>query len=299
MTNQACQSPFLSLIHLHQDQWERQTNLVQARLWNAIVQTSHQYCHERRIYARQCRVERLSSPQAQAFLQQHHMWSSVAARYSYGLWFNETLVAVATFSSRRRIQRGSKIYRSHELLRFCTQCNVTVLGGCSKLVKAFERDVQPDDIVTVLDRDWTSTRHDNWKGFYSVHTRAPLPLAVREGHRYHLIGASYQIPANSSKAGLQRQFVPWSVYQELNECQDAPSAQSCLESHGYHLLYDAGVERLLKIVSEDSLTDIAVTELYDNSIPQYPPSYYSPNAGISALLRQAEEQCKVNNNDVK
>ncbi|GAX13814.1 hypothetical protein FisN_30Lh110 [Fistulifera solaris] len=299
MTNQACQSPIISLIHLHQDQWERQTNLVQARLWNAIVQTSHQYCHERRIYARQCRVERISSPQAQAFLQQHHMWSSVAARYSYGLLLNETLVAVATFSSRRRIQRGLKIYRSHELLRFCTQSNVTVLGGCSKLVKAFERDVEPDDIVTVLDRDWTSTRHDNWKGFYSVHTRAPLPLAVREGQRYHLIGASYQIPTNSSKAGSQRQFVPWSVYQELNECQDAPSAQSYLESHGYHLLYDAGVERLLKIVSEDPITDIAVTELYNSSIPQYPPSYYSPNAGISALLRQAEEQCKVNNNDEK
>ncbi len=302
MTNQACQSSILSLIHLHQDQWERQTNLVQARLWNAIVQTSesHQYCHERRIYARQCRVERISSPQAQSFLQKHHMWSSVAARYSYGLLFDQTLVAVATFSSRRRIQRGpQKIYRSHELLRFCTQSNVTVLGGCSKLIKAFERDVEPDDIVTVLDRDWTSTRHDNWKGFHSVHTRAPLPLAVQEGQRYHLIGTTYQNPANSSKACLQRQFVPWPVYQELNECQDAPSAQACLESHGYHLLYDAGVERLLKIVQADKITETTVTELYDSSIPQYPPSYYSPNAGIAALLRQAEEQCNTNDNTVK
>jgi hypothetical protein len=62
------------------------------------------------------------------------------------------LVAVATFSARRRVARNGRLYSSHELLRVCCARDGAVVGGISKLVRAFVRAHAPDDLVTVRDQ---------------------------------------------------------------------------------------------------------------------------------------------------
>ena len=93
------------------------------------------------------------------FLQSNHLWGATRAKYYYGLFErcpqgNLVAVAVATFSSRRKVFRKDRIYRSHELLRYCSLRDTTVVGGISKLCKKFIQEAAPDDIVTVVDRDW-------------------------------------------------------------------------------------------------------------------------------------------------
>jgi hypothetical protein len=76
--------------------------------------------------------------------------------------------------------------RSHELIRYCSRRGESVVGGISKLVAAFAAEAEPDDIVTVVDRDWSNT--DGWRGLGFVPVARLQPGAMyvgRDGLRYH------------------------------------------------------------------------------------------------------------------
>ena len=68
-------------------------------------------------------------------------------------------MAVATFSGGRTLKFGDrKNQRSYELIRFATLKEFVVIGGFDKLLKAFCKEHQPDDIMTYADRDWSDEK---------------------------------------------------------------------------------------------------------------------------------------------
>ena len=137
------------IIHLHEDTWHRKEDIVKARLLARLGRGTT------RIYARKTKACAIDVEEARAFLDEHHLWSSTNAKYAYGLHLNDTRVAVATFTKRKLVKRsGMDPRRTHELLRFCARRDTRVVGGITKLLKAFTRDRQVDDFVTNIDRDW-------------------------------------------------------------------------------------------------------------------------------------------------
>jgi hypothetical protein len=50
---------------------------------------------------------------------------------------------------------GRSEKRGFELISFCCKKNISVTGGLSKLLKAFVIDLQPGDIMTYVDKDWS------------------------------------------------------------------------------------------------------------------------------------------------
>lgn len=65
------------------------------------------------------------------------------------------LVAVATFSNARIFTHGNAPFRSHELIRFASLIDTNVVGGLDKLVHAFMREKDPDDIMSYADLEWS------------------------------------------------------------------------------------------------------------------------------------------------
>lgn len=190
-TREIMQQTTDSLIHLHQDVWKAQEPIVKSRLLMRLGR------YQSRIYARQTKARRIPADLALPFLMEHHLWSAVKSKYYYGLYTkDETLVAVASFGARRKVTRGGMTHRSHELIRFCTRRDGMVVGAISKLLKAFTRDQQPDDIVTVVDRDWGPGNGWHGLGFETVHVMPPLAMAVskEDGIRRHLVGAGITRP---------------------------------------------------------------------------------------------------------
>ena len=53
------------------------------------------------------------------------------------------------------VRAGVK-HRSYEMIHCCAKRDGHVVGGISKLLKAFIRQHKPDDIITVVDREWGS-----------------------------------------------------------------------------------------------------------------------------------------------
>ena len=223
------------VIHLHEDVWYSKNRIVQQRLLGQVG------IYQRRIYARKTTAHKINATYATSFLDTNHLWGATKAKHYYGLFYtnkhaanNEELVAVATFSNKRKVKRGRggidedfTVFQSYELLRFCTQVDTTVVGGLSKLVNKFIQDYQPDDIVTVIDRDWGNGHHgwcrDTSLNFTSVSIMPPLLMMLENGdknctyddareesrnpppcscgrRRRHLVGAGIEIPGGSSSA---------------------------------------------------------------------------------------------------
>lgn len=285
-----------TVIHLHEDVWADKREICQSRLLMKCGQVDKRY------FARKTVARRIDSCLAREFLTEHHLWGFTKAKYYYGLYAADgdesSLVAVASFSSRRKVIRDDTSHKSHELIRFSTKRDTNVVGGISKLIKAFVRDVRPDDIITVVDRDWGNASGWHSLGFVTCHTMPPLVMAVgqEDGVRRYLVGAG--IRTGQQVGG--RLGLPENVLEELQRSEHSDDASLTLYRYGYLPVYDTGVERLMMLVEtemkpaqtdhdEHTYDRVSNTKrLWRQSSTQYASSYYSLNAGITHLLLKAQ-----------
>lgn len=100
-----------------------------------------------RIYARKTSVGKIHNSVAKHFINENHLKGSCPFSISYGLFYNNEVVAVATFG-KARYSRDIK----WELIRLCFKKNINIIGGVSKLITAFRKDYS-GSIVSYSDRD--------------------------------------------------------------------------------------------------------------------------------------------------
>lgn len=161
-----------------EDRWRRQGEMMRARILAHLELFSQ-------AYARNCEVRRIEKAEAQAFLNENHSYGYAACRYRYGLFLKRhtghiaeelrslgsarddrelrqdgngqigKLIAVATFSNARRWIKDGKEISSYEWTRYASLPDMRVSGGMGKLLKAFIKDVQPDDIMSYADLEWS------------------------------------------------------------------------------------------------------------------------------------------------
>ncbi|MEO6286264.1 MAG: hypothetical protein ABIN80_25990 [Dyadobacter sp.] len=153
-------------IMLWEDYWMTKPEIVKSRL-SAMLGLSY------KIPARLTIARRIDKKDAISFLETNHLNGSVSSKFRYGLFLpnryyrvlqadfqvdrggEELLVAVATFSHPRIFQQEQKAIRSYELIRFASVLDSNVIGGLDKLLNAFVKDRQPDDIMTYADLEWS------------------------------------------------------------------------------------------------------------------------------------------------
>ena len=148
-----------------EDRWNRQRSMMEARLLAHLELFSQ-------AYARNCEVRRIDKTMAQEFLSSNHSYGYAACRYRYGLFLKrhtghiaeelnmkgaitEKLIAVATFSNARKWIKDGKEIRSYEWTRYASLPDMRISGGMGKLLKAFIKEVQPDDIMSYADLEWS------------------------------------------------------------------------------------------------------------------------------------------------
>ncbi len=97
-------------------------------LWRSVISNKLGICE--RIYARKCRFSEISSQEADRFCQSNHLQGRFSAKYNYGLYYQEELISVMTFSKSRY-----NFLAEFEMIRYCCKVGVQVIGGASKLLK--------------------------------------------------------------------------------------------------------------------------------------------------------------------
>ena len=117
------------------------------------------------VFARNCSIRRIEATVARAFLSVNHRYGFSRARYHYGIFVEKqggglrdasgqelcpvgTMVAAGSFSAARRWLKDEGQVLSYEWVRYASLKGVRVLGGMSKMLKAFIAEVNPDDIMS-------------------------------------------------------------------------------------------------------------------------------------------------------
>ena len=138
------------------------------------------------VYARNCEIRKIDKAVAAAFLETNHSYGDAACRYRYGMFLRRhtgwrsladvqdvqvdgtsrgsdirevlkpgTLIAVAEFSNARKWVKGEKTIRSYEWTRYASLPGVRINGAMGKILKHFIKEVQPDDIMSYADLEWS------------------------------------------------------------------------------------------------------------------------------------------------
>lgn len=188
-----------------QDRWNSQRHMTTSRL------LAHLEVHEQ-AFARNCVVRRIEKAQAQEFLDANHSYGSAACRYRYGLFLTRQtghlagrfpvepgmtggepgmtggesgmtagdgmLVAVATFSNARKWVKGDKEIRSYEWTRYASLPGLRISGGMGKMLKTFIKEVQPDDIMSYADLEWSEGGVYSQLGFELEGQKDPVMFTV-------------------------------------------------------------------------------------------------------------------------
>ncbi|PWS28897.1 hypothetical protein DHW03_03425 [Pedobacter yonginense] len=174
----------IKLIHLWEDVWLSKSTQVIARL-KSILGVN------RKIHGRQTKIEKLTKPLAESFLNSNHLQGYVSSRYKLGLFFKTELVAVATFSALRKMNH-TEHYKSAELIRFAVQAGYSVSGGLSKLISSFRESHQPNDLMTYADRDWSAGEAYLTLGFECKNFLEPQFFILNEDYQRQLDKADSQ-----------------------------------------------------------------------------------------------------------
>ncbi|WET71026.1 hypothetical protein [Sphingobacterium sp.] len=164
-------------IHIDEDQLITKFDLIVRRI---VSRTKN----DKRIYARNTVVARIDKRTSLQFLVEHHLQAALPGKYRYGLYEQGELVAVAIFTGGRRMLDKDEDYRSFELIRFCNKTGINVIGGLSKLIKAFCSDFSPGDIMTFTDRDWSQHSSLEKIGFVAKEITAPISFWITGTKRY-------------------------------------------------------------------------------------------------------------------
>ncbi len=103
------------------------------------------------IHARKCTVQFVDEWDALVFFERNHLFAPIKTFQYLGLYANDILVSVASFSKGRTLNRLPENRLSHELIQYCTVGGSHVTGGLSKLVKFYGKVTHAGDIMTYVD----------------------------------------------------------------------------------------------------------------------------------------------------
>jgi hypothetical protein len=161
LKTQTCLANDLQLIHVFEDEYMSKRGIVQSRI-SALLGVS------KKLYARKLTLD-LSVPAAEArtFINRTHLQGYVNSTIRIGLRLDGALVSLMTFGK----PRYNKKY-DWELLRFSSELNYTVVGGASRLLKAFRKNCQ-GSLISYADRRWSIGNVYKALGFELIGESAP------------------------------------------------------------------------------------------------------------------------------
>lgn len=140
----------IRLIQIFEDEWEHKKEIVKSRLSNMLGVNTN------RIYGRLCIIKEITHVEEREFLNENHIQGYTRSSIKLGLYFENTLVSVMTFS-RPNLSRGIRdaTPTEWELLRFASLKDSNVLGAAGKLFKYFQNTYFPTKVTSYSDKRWS------------------------------------------------------------------------------------------------------------------------------------------------
>lgn len=158
------------------------------------------------------------------FLNEIHIQGDCASKYKIGAFYNNELVAVMTFGSKRVFTNSKSSDDCYELIRYASKYNIP--GIASKLFKFFIKKINPTEIISYCDLRWGTGNVYEKLGF------------CRENKTY--IGYWY------TKNGVRYHRYKFRKSELVKQGYDETKTESeIMKSLGYEKIYDCGVAKYI------------------------------------------------------
>ena len=145
-----CKEKGIQLIHIFEDEWILKKEIVLSRLRSLLNLIKE------KIFARKCKIKIVNFQEKNEFLEKNHIQGKDISMINIGLYYNNELVSIMTFSS-GNISKGKKKEEGiWELNRFCNKINLNVIGGAGKLLSHFKKNYQWKEIYSYADKRWST-----------------------------------------------------------------------------------------------------------------------------------------------
>lgn len=169
-------------IGIFEDEWANKETIVKSRLSHILGSNN-----SIKLHARKCTITPINSKTASAFCNLYHLQGAGKSNVRLGLYHNDELVAVMTFSNNNL----SRKITNWEINRFCIKDGMSVSGGASKLFKYFLVTNNPETVVSYADSRWSQGDVYGSLGFVKERDTVPnywyvLPNSLKRTHRFAL-----------------------------------------------------------------------------------------------------------------
>lgn len=119
-----CKDENISLIQVWEHHWHKKKDIIKSVLKSRLG------IIDSRVYARKCKLKLVTNLEEKEFLDENHIQGYRPAKFTYGLYYQEALVQLMSFSM--------NISNSYfEIIRLCSTKGTSVVGGTQKLFKHF------------------------------------------------------------------------------------------------------------------------------------------------------------------
>ena len=214
-----CKSNGIMLVQIWEDWLRNKPEIVKSILLNKLGLL------DSTIYARKCIIKEVGSQESNIFLDNNHIQGRSSASIKLGLYYNDELVSLMTFSS-PRINMGAKQHKQQwELVRFCSKLNTRIVGGASKLFNYFIKTYNPISMVSFSMNDISDGNLYDKLGFIKeCENISYWYIEPHTNKRYHRASFSKQMII---KKGWKDSKEGWTEYEVMDE-------------KGNYRIYDAG-----------------------------------------------------------
>ncbi len=188
-----CNDLGITLLSIQEDEFKNKS-----KFWFNKILYMTKNMQPKKIHARKCKIKELTT--VSNFLKEHHLQGSCSSKYKFGLFYEDQLLSVMTFSNTRNNNHGII-----ELSRFCNHSDYLVSGGASKLLSYFIKTYGHlyNEIISFSDNNYSNgnvyktlgfTLKENTKPDYKYITPNYLTRHHKAGFRKSLIFKKFDIP---------------------------------------------------------------------------------------------------------
>ncbi len=236
---QACEDNGIHCLQIFENEW---ANPDKRNKWaNVVVNKMRKNKH--RVYARKLICKEILTQneiiQSKKLFQDNHLQGGGAlGSPRFGLFLNGELLSCMTFGMSRFHKEPVS-----ELIRFATKKNMSIPGGASRLLKAYERAYKPDMIVSYANRRWSDGGLYRTLGFTQSH--------ISEPNYFYFKPDEVPYGQLSSRNSYQKHKMPGhfpGVDMSLRE-------HDIMFNHDFRRIYDCGNYAFIKTFTEKGKED--------------------------------------------
>lgn len=206
-----CENSGIELFHIWSSSWENKKEIWKSRLTNKLNLTTH------KVYAKNCIIKEITTKEKNIFLNQNHLQGEDKSKIKIGLFNNDELLSVATFSPSVRNQNYD-----WELKRFASKLNTNVVGGFSKILSYFRKHYK-GSIITYADRTYSNG---------NLYTRNNFICTKLTQPSYYYVAKNTEILIHKSNF----------MKSKIGHKDDPKTEEEIMFEKGYSKIWDCGLK---------------------------------------------------------